>query len=107
MKSVYGNEDENIGKLPGALQLLEANGYKTHFEVFTAKQMISVFVKNRKSAHRIKWKNTPISQRPLFDTDALRLTIPPVQENEFFCGMDNCSTYASHNGIKTQKRGCL
>ena len=54
LKSVYGNEDENIGKLPGALQLLEANGYKTHFEVFTAKQMISVFVKNRKSAHRIK-----------------------------------------------------
>ena len=54
LKSVYGNEDENIGKLPGALQLFETNGYTTHFEVFTAEQMISVFVKNRKSAHRIK-----------------------------------------------------
>ena len=41
LKLVYGNEDEHIGKLAGALQLLEANGYKTHFEVFTAKQMIS------------------------------------------------------------------
>lgn len=87
LKSVFGNENENIGNLPGALQLLEGNGYKTHFEVFTAKEMISIFVKNRKSAHRIKWKNTPISQRPLFDTDALRLTIPPVEEKDtFFAG---------------------
>ena len=47
LKSVFGNEDDNIGKLSGALQLLERNGYKTHFEVFTAQEMIGVFVKNR------------------------------------------------------------
>ena len=41
---VYGNEDNNIGKLPGALQLLQENGYKTQFEVFTASEMIGVFV---------------------------------------------------------------
>ena len=81
LNAVYGNDDESIGKLPGALQRLEANGYKTHFKVFTANHMMSVFVNNDKSAHIIKWKNNPISQQPPFNTDALRLTMSPVQEN--------------------------
>ena len=80
LKSVYCNNDNNIGQLLIALNLLHGSGCKNNLKVFNATEMTGVFVKKKFSQNTME--NTPSLQWLPFNTEALRRTTPAIRGSE-------------------------